>query len=162
MLLPLFLALAPLQNAAPAATDAAATFTFDFESSAEDYGLAFAASGDGAKRDGVGAKLEDGELVVLEPWWKLDTSAALPAPTVDGARRLELRFNLTLSPGCEGIGLVWLDTASHGTEGPASLPLGADLTVGPPKEDAEPAPAGGGGPKLVGRPGHRLAARAPR
>lgn len=161
ILLPLILALAPLQDAEPAAVASAGSFAYDFESNAEEYGLAFAATGDGAKRAGVGAKLEDGELVVLEPWWKLDTSAALPAPTAEGARRLDLSFTLTLSPGCEGIGLAWLDSASHGTEGAASLPLGADLTVGPPKEDAEPAPAWWEAPNFVGSLGIGFDARDP-
>ena len=38
-----------------------------------DAPIATGAYGEGAKRKGVGPKLEDGKLTVLEPWWKLDT-----------------------------------------------------------------------------------------
>jgi len=105
-------------NPAPvmSATEESLTQSFDF---AEPGGFIAEAVGDGAKRKGVGAKVEDGELVVLEPWWKLGTTVGMAAPTSEGARLLEVNFSLSMSPGSEGIGFAWLDTVHHGAEGPA-------------------------------------------
>lgn len=90
--------------------------SFDFS---HDAGLATVASGEGAERDGVGPKIENGELMVLEPWWRLKTSVGLDAPSDEGARRLQMSFELALSRGSEGVGVAWLDTERHGKRGPA-------------------------------------------
>ncbi|MBC8451478.1 MAG: hypothetical protein H8D72_02085 [Planctomycetes bacterium] len=96
--------------------EAAITQAFDFQTETD---FVAEATGEGAERKGVGAKLQDGELVVLEPWWKLGTTVGFPAPTPEGARVLEASWTLQMSPGSEGVGFVWLDTAQHGSEGAA-------------------------------------------
>lgn len=115
VVVPLFQDTAP---ADPAVTlPAAHVETFD-----DDPGIAASAFGEGAKRKNVGPKIADGQLVVLEPWWKLDTSVGLPAPQAQGARNLDVEFQMTMELGGEGAGFAWLDVAQFGTEGAAPLP----------------------------------------
>jgi hypothetical protein len=87
-----------------------------------DAPIATGAYGEGAKRKGVGPKLEDGKLTVLEPWWKLDTSVGLPSSGDSAARKIAIDFTLEMQVGCEGAGFAWLDTNLFGSEGAPPLP----------------------------------------
>ena len=104
--------------AAPVVAVPAALETFD-----ADPGIAATATGDGARRSGVGPKVAGGELIVLEPWWKLDTSVGLPAAEGAAAsRELAVAFDLQLEVGCEGAGFAWLALEEFGDAGAPPLP----------------------------------------
>ena len=89
-------------------------WTFDTD---EETPWIVTAEGEGATRAGTGPKREDGQLVLLQPWWKLQVSAAFPAPAERAARVVECRWTQELARGCEGIGFAWLDVARAGAEG---------------------------------------------
>lgn len=114
---------------------------WDFEG---EVPVAARAWGEGARRNGVGPKVKDGQLVVLEPWWKLATSVGLPADGVAAARELDVAFTLELQVGCEGAGFAWLDTERFGAEGAPPLPAPSpEVRVTPRRDvaagDGEPA-----------------------
>ena len=121
------------------------------------------ATGDGAKRNGTGPKREDGELVLLQPWWKLQVSTAFPAPAEQPARILECSWTQQLARGTEGIGFAWASPADHGEDGlvlqpeaweaptlPASFSIGFDASD-PPNLD----PFRGSG-NIHNRPEHEI------
>lgn len=90
----------------------------DFDSPEAASAYVATVTGEAKKRDG-GAKLQKGQLYLLESWWKSDASVGFPAQTADHFETIELRWTLTMNTGTEGAGFVWLDTAEHGTEGAA-------------------------------------------
>jgi hypothetical protein len=81
---------------------------------------AFDVTVDGEKvRKGAGPKIEEGQLHLLESWWKFTTSAAFAAPADSTTRLVEVSWKMTMNTGTEGAGFAWLDTDQFGRSGAA-------------------------------------------
>ena len=117
-----------------------ASVELDFNSAESAGAFAMTAGGEGMRR-GSEPRAEGGRLALLDPWWRFTTSAAFDAPSADLAGEVEIRWDLTMSLGTEGMGFAWLDTGEHGESGeapavehweapsiPASLGIGFDAS----------------------------------
>lgn len=77
----------PVAATSRATTQAAPTRDMTYASDEPDAASAFLATVDGGNvREGVGPKIEDGHLYLLESRWEFTTSAAFAAPAVSTTR----------------------------------------------------------------------------
>lgn len=81
---------------------------------------AFEATGTGeAERRKALPKIANGQLYLLESWWKSTTSVAFPAPTDTKTRVVEVSWKLVMNTGSEGAGFLWLSVDKDGVDGEA-------------------------------------------
>jgi len=119
---------------------------YDFDET--EVASAFEATVGGEKvRKGAGPRIEDGQLYLLESWWKFTTSVAFAAPADSTTRIVEVAWKMTMNTGTEGAGFAWLDTGKFEHSGaapetehweapsiPASFGVGFDAS-NPPNRD---------------------------
>ncbi len=122
------------------------TTEYRFDAPEEPLPFSITATGEGTRHDSK-PKIADGQLYLLESWWKFNTSAAFPAPTETTVRIVEVSWKMTMNTGTEGAGFAWLNVAEHGPSGeapaveqweapgiPASFAVGFDAS-NPPNRD---------------------------
>ena len=100
------------------ATSQPACLTYTFDNPDEASAFATTVAGENV-REGTGPKIADGQLYLLESWWKFTTSAAFAAPADATMRVVDVSWKLTMNTGTEGAGFAWLSTAKYGRDGAA-------------------------------------------
>ncbi len=100
------------------ANGASVTYSFDDEKAKDSF---VATVTGGAKKRKGAAKIYNGQLLLLESWWKSTASVAFPALSGKLHRKVEASWTLRMNTGSEGFGFLLLNAKVNG-EGESPQP----------------------------------------